>query len=136
MLNPFTRKRIEQIVWWKVEGIGPKAKGERFREFGLQGAFQFEQIQAMVDMRLKLSYGREVLLSEFPDDDPVTVRQVMQAVKTGHPQIYARWCDAQGNLRETLTVFVNGDHIRYRNGLETVLAAGDEIYIVPLITGG
>ena len=90
----------------------------------------------MVDMHLKLSYGRELLLSEFPDDDRVTVRQVMQAVKAGHPQIYARWCDAQGNLRETLTVFVNGDHIRYRNGLGTVLAAGDEIYIVPLITGG
>ena len=121
-----------------VEGSGyrTKAKVERFRELGLQGAFQCEQIQAMVDMHLKLSYGREVLLSEFPDDDPVTVRQVMQAVKTGYPQIHARWCDAQGNLRETLTVFVNGDHIRYRNGLETVLAAGDEIYIVPLITGG
>ena len=90
----------------------------------------------MVNMQLKLSYGHEVLLSQFADDDPVTVRMVMRSVKAGHPDIYERWCDANGRIRETLTVFINGDHIRYRNGLETVLEAGDEIYIVPLITGG
>jgi molybdopterin converting factor small subunit len=60
----------------------------------------------------------------------------MSSVKNSHPEIYQRWCDADGKLRETLTMFVNGDHIRYRNGLETVVEAGDEIYIVPLIAGG
>ena len=39
-------------------------------------------------------------------------------------------------MRESFTVFVNGEHIRYRSGWETVLEEGDEIYIVPLITGG
>jgi molybdopterin synthase sulfur carrier subunit len=87
-------------------------------------------------MHLKLSYGQEVLLSQFHDAEKATVRQVMRSVKTRHPEIYERWCDANGNIRETLTMFVNGDHIRYRNGLETVLEEGDEIYIVPLITGG
>ncbi len=87
-------------------------------------------------MHLKLSYGQEVLLSQFPDTDRVNVRQVMRSVKTRHPAIYERWCDTDGNIRETLTIFVNGDHIRYRNGLETVIEEGDEIYIVPLITGG
>jgi molybdopterin synthase sulfur carrier subunit len=87
-------------------------------------------------MHLKLSYGREILLTQFSDTDKANVRQVMSSVKTSHPEIYQRWCDADGNIRETLTMFVNGDHIRYRNGLETVLEEGDEIYIVPLITGG
>ncbi len=87
-------------------------------------------------MELKLSYGREILLSQFPDSDRVNVSQVMKSVKTRHPEIYERWCDASGNIRETLTIFVNGDHIRYRNGLETMIEDGDEIYIVPLITGG
>ena len=87
-------------------------------------------------MQLKLSYGQETLLSRFPDTGKANVRQVMTFVKTSHPEIYRRWCDADGNLRETLTMFVNGDHIRYRNGLETVVEEGDEIYIVPLITGG
>lgn len=87
-------------------------------------------------MHLKLSYGQEVLLSQFPGTDKASVRQVLSSFKTSHPEIYQRWCDADGNLRETLTMFVNGDHIRYLNGLETVIEAGDEIYIVPLITGG
>ena len=87
-------------------------------------------------MHLKLSYGQEVLLSQFPDTDRVNVSQVMRSVKTRHPEIYQRLCDSNGHLRESLTVFVNGEHIRYRNGLETVIEEGDEIYIVPLITGG
>ena len=86
-------------------------------------------------MHLKLSYGQEVLLSQYPDTEKANVRQVMSSVKDSHPDIYQRWCDADGNLRETLTMFVNGDHIRYRNGLETVVEEGDEIYIVPLIAG-
>ena len=87
-------------------------------------------------MQLRLSYGQEELLSQFPDTDQVNVRQVMMSVKTSHPEIYQRLCDSNGHLRESLTVFVNGEHIRYRNGLETVIEEGDEIYIVPLITGG
>ena len=87
-------------------------------------------------MHLKLSYGQKILLSQFAGTETVTVRQVMRSVKSSHPEIFERWCDADGNIRETLTIFVNGDHIRYRNGLETVLEAADEIYIVPLIAGG
>ena len=87
-------------------------------------------------MHLKLSYGQEVLLSQFSDTEKANVRQVLNSVKTSHPEIYQRWCDADGNIRETLTMFINGEHIRYRNGLETIVTEGDEIYIVPLITGG
>ena len=76
------------------------------------------------------------MLSQFPGTETVTVRQVMRSVKSSHPEIFERWCDTDGNIRETLTIFVNGDHIRYRNGLKTVIEEGDEIYIVPLITGG
>jgi molybdopterin converting factor small subunit len=87
-------------------------------------------------MRLKFSYGQTELLSQFPGADRVSVRQVMLSVKSAHPEIYQRWCDPEGRLRETLNVFINGEHIRYRSGLESMLVEGDEIYIVPLITGG
>jgi molybdopterin synthase sulfur carrier subunit len=87
-------------------------------------------------MRLKFSYGQTELLSQFPGADRVSVRQVMLSVRSDHPEIFQRWCDAEGHLRETLNVFINGEHIRYRNGLESMLEEGDEIYIVPLITGG
>ncbi len=87
-------------------------------------------------MRLKLSYGREELISQFLGKDQANVKQVLVSVKTSHPEIYARWCDPEGHLRNTLAVFVNGEHIRYHNGMETEIKDGDEIYIVPLITGG
>lgn len=87
-------------------------------------------------MHLKLSYGQKELLSQFPGAERVSVGQLMLSVKSDHPEIYERWCDADGNLRQTLNVFINGEHIRYRNGLESMLEEGDEIYIIPLITGG
>ena len=87
-------------------------------------------------MQLKLSYGQKELFSEFSDPGQVSVRKVLMSVKATHPQIYQRLCDSKGHLRESFTVFVNGEHIRYRDGWETVLEEGDEIYIVPLITGG
>ena len=87
-------------------------------------------------MQLKLSYGQQELFSQLSVEGRVTVGQAIADVKTSHPQIYQRLCDDNGQLRKSLAVFINGEHIRYRDGLETVLEEGDEIYIVPLITGG
>ena len=87
-------------------------------------------------MQLKLLYGQQELFSQLSGAGRVNVRQAIVGLKTSHPQIYKRLCDSRGRLRESFTVFVNGEHIRYRSGWETVLEEGDEIYIVPLITGG
>ena len=87
-------------------------------------------------MHLKLSCGRKILLSEIPEKGPVRLKPVLQSVKESHPQIYQSWCESDGKLREALPVFVNGEHIRYKDGMETELCDGDEIYIIPLIAGG
>jgi molybdopterin synthase sulfur carrier subunit len=87
-------------------------------------------------VQLKLLYGQQELFSQLSVEGRVTVGQAISNVKTSHPQIYQRLCDDNGQLRKSLAVFINGEHIRYRDGLETVLEEGDEIYIVPLITGG
>ena len=87
-------------------------------------------------MKLKLSCGRTILFSEFTEEDPVRLETVLRSVKDSHPNIYTSWCDGDGQLRGSLPVFVNGEHIRYKDGMETELHNGDEVYIVPLITGG
>jgi len=87
-------------------------------------------------MKLKLSYGRQELFDRFTAAGKPTVRQAIGSVAASHPQIYQQLCDGSGSLRASLAVFINGEHIRYRNGWDTMLEAGDEIYIVPLITGG
>ena len=87
-------------------------------------------------MRLKLTYGRQKLLSHYSEKDEVTVKQILQSVKGSHPDIYNRLCNKEGRLRDSLPVFINGDHIRYHSGMDTELNDGDEVYVIPLITGG
>ena len=87
-------------------------------------------------MKLKLSCGTKILFSEFEHEAPVDLESVLQSVKESHPKIYASWCDSEGQLRSSLPVFVNSEHIRYKDGIQTILRNGDEVYIVPLVTGG
>jgi len=87
-------------------------------------------------MHIKLAYGRGESRVQFPEDTPVDVAQVLQSIKDRAPDIYDRWCDKDGRLRSSLNVFVDGEHIRYRKGMETLLKNGDEVYIIPIIAGG
>jgi molybdopterin converting factor small subunit len=88
-------------------------------------------------MRLKVFYGRRELMTEFPSDDrPVTVAQILKAVQRSHPDIYRTWCDRDGKLRASLPLFVNNQHVRYADGLETELKENDNVYIIPMIAGG
>jgi molybdopterin converting factor small subunit len=87
-------------------------------------------------MNIKLSCGTEALTVSWPENAPPTVAQVLNSVEDGDHLRVAAWRDGLGRLRESLPVFVNGEHIRYRQGLETVLQEGDEIYVIPLIAGG
>jgi len=87
-------------------------------------------------MRVKLAYGREQLWLDFPDGTPVDVQHALQSVRDYRPDAYAGWVDKDGRLRSSLNVFVNGEHIRYRRGLETELKDGDEVYVIPLVAGG
>jgi molybdopterin converting factor small subunit len=87
-------------------------------------------------MRLKLAYSRDEFWVEFPDGTPVNVAQALQSVKEERPGIYERWCDNEGRLRSSLAIFVNREHVRYREGLETELSHGDEVYVIPMMAGG
>ena len=87
-------------------------------------------------MRLTLSIGRQELLSQFAENDQVTVEKVLDSLKSSHPDVYSRLCNQKGRLRDSLPVFINGNHIRYLNGMASELKDGDSIYIIPLITGG
>jgi molybdopterin converting factor small subunit len=89
-----------------------------------------------VAMRLKLAYQREELWIDFPEDTSVSVAQVLRSVKERRPGVYQSWCDPEGRLRGSLAVFVNREHIRYQDGLETELNDGDEVYVIPIMAGG
>ena len=87
-------------------------------------------------MDIKLTCGSKLLIAGWPGQTPPTIEQLLSAAGTDRPEMVASWCDEQGRLRESLPVFVNGEHIRYRQGLQTELKDGDEVYVIPLIAGG
>lgn len=53
-----------------------------------------------------------------------------------YPGMKERLMDEQGQLRRFVNVYVNGDDVRFIDGLQTPLKDGDEVSIVPAVAGG
>jgi molybdopterin converting factor small subunit len=68
--------------------------------------------------------------------EAATVGQALQEIERTNPALFRNVCEETGALRRHLNVFVNSDHIRDRNGLETVLRAGDVLTFLPAVSGG
>jgi molybdopterin converting factor small subunit len=64
------------------------------------------------------------------------VREALAELALQHPQVHVRLCDERGEPRPHINVFVNNDHVRARAGLDTPLASGDLLTILPAVSGG
>jgi molybdopterin converting factor small subunit len=71
-------------------------------------------------------------------DEPSTVGTVFSRLSDSHPGVVGRALDEQGNVREHVNVFVDGESIRAgpKRGLETPVTGGAEIWILPAVSGG
>jgi molybdopterin synthase sulfur carrier subunit len=67
---------------------------------------------------------------------PGTVRAVLGAVEAVHPGIEARLLDERGALRRFVNVFVAEEDVRHLDGLDTHVADGATVSIVPAVAGG
>jgi molybdopterin converting factor small subunit len=65
-----------------------------------------------------------------------SVRAVLHELDRRLPSLYRGICDDTGAVRRHVNVFVNKDHMRDRDGLDTALVPGDEIFILPAVSGG
>lgn len=65
-----------------------------------------------------------------------TVRAVLVQLERDEAALYRNVCDETGAVRRHLNVFVNADHVRDRSGLDTPLAPGDVVTILPAVSGG
>jgi molybdopterin synthase sulfur carrier subunit len=64
------------------------------------------------------------------------VASVIAELESRYPMIRGRLRDEQGVVRRFVNLYVNGEDVRFRNGLATALRAGDELSIVPAVAGG
>lgn len=64
------------------------------------------------------------------------LRELLDELERRHPRLHRRICDETGAVRRHVNLFVNTQHMRERQGLETPLAPGDVVTILPAVSGG
>jgi MoaD family protein len=65
-----------------------------------------------------------------------TVGEVLDALFERHGELRDRLSDDNGGLRRFVNVYVDGEDIRFSDGLGTTVADGDEVQILPAVAGG
>ena len=61
---------------------------------------------------------------------------MIDKLESDYPGFKERLLDEEGELRYFVNIYVNGEDIRFDQGLKTSIKSGDEISIVPAVAGG
>lgn len=64
-----------------------------------------------------------------------TVRAVIDHLEERYPGLKERLLDEQG-VRRHVNLFLNDEDIRFLDGLDTPVKAGDQLHVIPAIAGG
>ena len=70
------------------------------------------------------------------DIDASNIIATIDALDAKFPGIKERLCDESGDLRYFVNLYLNGEDVRFLQGLETATKSGDELSIVPAVAGG
>ncbi len=62
--------------------------------------------------------------------------EVVGSLDAQFPGLKERLCDEQGQIRNFVNIYVNGEDVRFLEGLNSEIKSGDEISIVPAVAGG
>lgn len=65
-----------------------------------------------------------------------TVRTALENLERSECALYRNICDETGAVRRHLNVFVNSENVRDLDGVDTMLRPGDEVTILPAVSGG
>lgn len=64
-----------------------------------------------------------------------TVGEVLDGLFDQYEELRDRICE-DGNLRRFVNVYLDGEDIRFLSGLDTEVADGNEVTILPAVAGG
>jgi sulfur-carrier protein len=65
-----------------------------------------------------------------------TVGEVLDALFERHAELRERLSDGDGGLRRFVNVYVDGEDIRFGDGLGTPVDESQEVQILPAVAGG
>ena len=65
-----------------------------------------------------------------------TVAELLAALNAAHPGFGERISEPDGSLRRFVNIFVAEEDIRFLEGIDTPVASGEVVSIVPAVAGG
>jgi len=65
-----------------------------------------------------------------------TLREVIAGLEAAYPGLGGRIVDDGGNLRRFVNVYVGDEDVRFAQGLDTPVAAGSRVSVIPAVAGG
>jgi molybdopterin synthase sulfur carrier subunit len=65
-----------------------------------------------------------------------TIGELIGALTTQHPNLRQQLLAEDGGLNRFVNVYVNGQDVRYLQGLETPVEDRDEVRLLPAMAGG
>ena len=68
--------------------------------------------------------------------EAANVQETINALESKFPGIKERLCDENGDLRYFVNIYLNGEDVRFLQGVKTPISSGDEVSIVPAVAGG
>ncbi len=68
--------------------------------------------------------------------DGDTLGQIIEAMDSTYPGFKDRLVDEDGEIRYFVNIYLNGEDVRFLQGMDTTTKTGDELSIVPAVAGG
>ena len=68
--------------------------------------------------------------------ESLTLGEMVEQLDTSFPGFKTRLVDENGELRYFVNIYLNGEDVRFLQGLDTSTNSGDEVSIVPAVAGG
>ena len=68
--------------------------------------------------------------------DESNLSEMIDKLESDYPGFKERLLDEEGELRYFVNIYLNGEDVRFLDGLGTTTKSGDEISIVPAVAGG
>jgi MoaD family protein len=81
-------------------------------------------------LRPQVGGNKEVELSG------ATVGEIVDALTAAYPGLKSQLLTTEGELNRFVNVYVNGQDVRYLDGLATAVAERDEVRLLPAMAGG
>ena len=89
----------------------------------------------MAQIRIPPVLRPEAAGNRTVDVEAATVREALDQLVTAYPGLKARVLEGDG-VPSFLNVFVDGDDVRLLDGLDTGVATGSTILLLPAVAGG